>query len=242
MPWIPKYTKLKQEKRDREIIRNDEWNRLFNELSEQGNHNSITLDDIINKGNFSVQNSLLASNSLKLGGELPNFYASRSNVLGIDEDVFRPGGSFVPTSPVHPANKRYVDRIFEEFVIRYNNGVVIQGRYPNYSQFIAAHPTGRPGEAYLVGTNIYIWDHLQNVWYDTGSLRGDKGDKGDKGNGVIPGGAIGDYLVKLGTGDYSMGWKRVDLTRAVFSDQSRNITVSATAPVGAVNGDLWFKV
>lgn len=35
--------------------------------------------------------------------------------------------------------------------------VLILGSYPDYESLIAAHPSGTPGDAYLVDGNLYVW-------------------------------------------------------------------------------------
>lgn len=67
--------------------------------------------------------------------------------------------------------------------------VTILGHYDTEAELIAEHPTGSPGDAYLVGGDLYVWNG--NAWEDVGSIQGPqgeqgiqgpKGDKGDKGN------------------------------------------------------------
>ena len=57
--------------------------------------------------------------------------------------------------------------------------------YETYDLFIAAHPTGSRGNAYLVGTTenntVYLWSASEYAWKDVGPLKGNKGDKGDAG-------------------------------------------------------------
>ena len=67
--------------------------------------------------------------------------------------------------------------------------VTILGHYDTEAELIAEHPTGSPGDAYLVSGDLYVWNG--NAWEDVGSIQGPqgeqgiqgpKGDKGDKGN------------------------------------------------------------
>ena len=54
------------------------------------------------------------------------------------------------------------------------NGLEILDIYPDLASLQAAHPTGTPGDAYLVGTDgnytLYIWSATASAWSDGGSL------------------------------------------------------------------------
>ena len=54
------------------------------------------------------------------------------------------------------------------------NGLEILDIYPTLAALQAAHPTGSPGDAYLVGSGgsytLYIWSSSSNAWSDGGSL------------------------------------------------------------------------
>lgn len=54
------------------------------------------------------------------------------------------------------------------------NGLEILDIYPTLAALQAAHPTGSPGDAYLVGSGgnytLYIWSTSSNAWSDGGSL------------------------------------------------------------------------
>ena len=54
------------------------------------------------------------------------------------------------------------------------NGLEILDTYPTLAALQAAHPTGSPGDAYLVGSGgnytLYIWSSSSNTWSDGGSL------------------------------------------------------------------------
>ena len=108
-------------------------------------------------------------------------------------------------------------------------GFQVLGRYPALADLQAAHPAGKPGDAYAVGTaesnEIYIWS--ETAWASLGQLqgprgvpgaagpqgpqgpKGDKGDtgaqgaKGDKGDQGDPGapGATGAQGPKGDRGD-----------------------------------------
>lgn len=62
-------------------------------------------------------------------------------------------------------------------------GINVLGEYATLADLEAAHPTGNPGNAYMVGTtnpkDLYIWDVVNNQWSNEGALQGVKGDTGD---------------------------------------------------------------
>jgi hypothetical protein len=60
-------------------------------------------------------------------------------------------------------------------------GVTILGKYDTLSQLQSSHPTGTSGQGYLVGTNLYIWDAVNNLWTNVGPVQGPKGDTGATG-------------------------------------------------------------
>ena len=62
----------------------------------------------------------------------------------------------------------------------------ILGAYDTLAELEAAHPTGKPGDAYLVGdpSHVYVWLTESEEWGDGGeftAIEGPKGDKGDPG-------------------------------------------------------------
>lgn len=76
-------------------------------------------------------------------------------------------------------------------------GVTILGSYSSAEELAAQHPTGNPGDSYLVNGHLYVWSATTNAWEDVGNIQGpagadgakgekgdtgEKGDKGDKGD------------------------------------------------------------
>ncbi|MBO5152477.1 MAG: hypothetical protein J6B73_10010, partial [Methanobrevibacter sp.] len=59
-------------------------------------------------------------------------------------------------------------------------GTIIKGHYNNYSEFIAVHPSGSLGDAYIVEGSYYYWN--ENGWANAGSVKGDTGPQGEKGD------------------------------------------------------------
>ena len=54
--------------------------------------------------------------------------------------------------------------------------VTIRGSYNTYAELIAAHPTGSDGDAYMVGTDLYVWNGT--AWEDVGQIQGPQGPAG----------------------------------------------------------------
>lgn len=89
-------------------------------------------------------------------------------------------------------------------------GLSIAGVFVDLVAFLAAHPTGAIGDAYLVGDDLYVWDVTNSVWFNAGPLRGASGADGRPGQirftgegapGTIIGSQPADtYLDRL-TGD-----------------------------------------
>jgi Collagen triple helix repeat (20 copies) len=71
----------------------------------------------------------------------------------------------------------------------------ILGYYATVEELIAAHPTGNPGDCYLVGKpgHLYSWNAETSSWIDAGVVEGPagpagpKGDPGEKGEKGDPG-------------------------------------------------------
>ena len=74
-------------------------------------------------------------------------------------------------------------------------GITIKGSYNSYEELIHYHPTGNPGDSYLVNGSLYVWNG--NTWENVGNIKGDKGDTGERGVK----GDTGDTGVKGDTGD-----------------------------------------
>lgn len=58
-------------------------------------------------------------------------------------------------------------------------GIKIKGKYDSLSALQAAHPKADEGDAYMAGTNLYVWNG--SAWIDCGNIQGPKGEKGDTG-------------------------------------------------------------
>jgi hypothetical protein len=76
------------------------------------------------------------------------------------------------------------------------SGVSVLGTYVDLPSLQSDNPTGNIGDAYLVGTDLYIWSDLNSEWANAGTFVGDTGPTGPTGPGVTgptgPTGAVGD--------------------------------------------------
>lgn len=66
-------------------------------------------------------------------------------------------------------------------------GLKILDSYDDYETFITDHPTGNPGDAYLVDGYLYVWDSTTSSWDNVGYIRGPQGPQGIQGVQGEPG-------------------------------------------------------
>ncbi len=59
--------------------------------------------------------------------------------------------------------------------------VTILGSFNDINELNRTVPNGHPGDSYLVGPNLYVWNDEGNIWKNVGEIKGPKGDKGEKG-------------------------------------------------------------
>lgn len=57
-------------------------------------------------------------------------------------------------------------------------GVTILGSYDTVSALQTAHPTGNPGDAYIIGGRLYVWAVDDAQWEDVGQIQGPAGADG----------------------------------------------------------------
>lgn len=89
-------------------------------------------------------------------------------------------------------------------------GLEIQGSYASEEELQEAHPSGVPGEAYLIGESLYIWDTQSNAWKNVGAVRGPQGAPGAPG---APGSSV--TITSVSNSDADDGYSIV-----TFSDGS----------------------
>ena len=60
--------------------------------------------------------------------------------------------------------------------------VTILGEYADLAAIQAAHPTGSPGDSYLVDSgDLYVWSANTSQWVDVGNIEGPTGPTGTAG-------------------------------------------------------------
>lgn len=59
--------------------------------------------------------------------------------------------------------------------------VTILGYYDSYEELIAQHPSGNPGDAYIVDGDLYVWAENESRWENVGRIRGPQGETGPQG-------------------------------------------------------------
>jgi len=59
--------------------------------------------------------------------------------------------------------------------------VTILGSYPTLAALQAAHPTGNPGDGYIVPPDLYVWSVTANAWVNVGPVQGPPGPQGPQG-------------------------------------------------------------
>ena len=60
-------------------------------------------------------------------------------------------------------------------------GVNILGSYASLAALQSAHPTGNPGDAYLISDDLYVWSSTASNWINVGTIRGPQGIQGIQG-------------------------------------------------------------
>jgi hypothetical protein len=66
----------------------------------------------------------------------------------------------------------------------------IDGSYDSYEELVANHPVGRPGDAYIIGKDLWVWDQDKMDWDNVGQISGPQGLPGEPG-AMGPTGATG---------------------------------------------------
>lgn len=125
---------------------------------------------------------------------IPYFYLSDSNTELI-------GGSWTTTPPGWSEGKYY----WQKTVTTYSDGstvestpicitgnkgsdgtgVTILGSYDSEEELIQAHPTGNPGDAYMIAGDLYVWDVANSQWKNVGRIQGEQGDAGPAGRSIV---------------------------------------------------------
>ncbi len=59
--------------------------------------------------------------------------------------------------------------------------VTILGSYSTLSELQQKHPEGKPGDSYLVDSDLYVWSDENSEWVNVGTIKGPTGDTGPQG-------------------------------------------------------------
>ena len=59
--------------------------------------------------------------------------------------------------------------------------VTILGSFDTIVELQREFPQGKPGQSYLVGSDLYVWSEESSEWKDVGQIKGPKGDQGERG-------------------------------------------------------------
>lgn len=124
----------------------------------------------------------------------PYFYLSDSNTQLV-------GGSWVTSPPGWSEGKYY----WQKTVTTYSDGstvestpicitgnkgsdgtgVTILGSYDTEEELKQAHPTGNPGDAYMIAGDLYVWDAANSQWKNVGRIQGEQGEAGPAGKSIV---------------------------------------------------------
>ena len=124
----------------------------------------------------------------------PYFYLSDSNTQLV-------GGSWATSPPGWSEGKYY----WQKTVTTYSDGstvestpicitgnkgsdgtgVTILGSYDSEEELKQAHPTGNPGDAYMIAGDLYVWDAANSQWKNVGRIQGAQGDTGPAGRSIV---------------------------------------------------------
>ena len=124
----------------------------------------------------------------------PYFYLSDSNTQLV-------GGSWATSPPGWSEGKYY----WQKTVTTYSDGsavestpicitgnkgsdgtgVTILGSYDSEEELKQAHPTGNPGDAYMIAGDLYVWDVANSQWKNVGRIQGEQGDAGPAGRSIV---------------------------------------------------------
>ncbi len=65
--------------------------------------------------------------------------------------------------------------------------VTILGSYDTIEALEQAHSSGKPGDSYLVDSNLYVWSEEDSKWTNVGVIKGPQGIQGERGPQGLPG-------------------------------------------------------
>lgn len=142
---------------------------------------------------------------------------------------------------------------------RGNDGtsVTILGSYPTFEDLNREQPVGNIGDAYLVGSDLYVWSDTDGAWKNVGDIKGPQGEQGLQG---IPGerGATGPtgpagpellraaYIVTFNDGTAAQGVVVPENTRVPLDrkelDISNLVTLDSNEETIKFNAIGYYKI
>ena len=123
--------------------------------------------------------------------------------------------------------------------------LTIKGLYETLEALQEAHPTGQPGDAYAVGTDvsnvIYIWDTDTSTWTSIGALQGAPGPQGAAATiavGEVTTGAAGTQAAVTNTGSSSAAVFDFTIPQGATGPQGPKGDPSSVNSISAVDGNI----
>ena len=112
-------------------------------------------------------------------GEISVFTGFSFNTIASSAPVgpTGPQGDLGPTGPTGPTGAD-------------GSGVSVLGSYAEFSLLLSDNPTANIGDAYIVASDLYVWNDLNQEWVNVGPFVGPEGPTGPTGASIT--GPIGD--------------------------------------------------
>jgi hypothetical protein len=113
-----------------------------------------------------------------IGLQGPTGATGATGPTGADSTVEGPTG---PTGPIGATGPTGADSTVEGPTGPtgpQGSGITILGSYATIEELEAADPVGAVGEAYIVGTNLYVWSATTSAWINVGVIVGPTGPTG----------------------------------------------------------------
>lgn len=104
-------------------------------------------------------------------------------------------------------------------------GLNLLGAFETEEELSNAVPQGNPGEGYIVGEDLYIWNVAEQTWKNVGAIRGPEGPQGEQG-------IQGEPLTYDGMTDV----QKAELKDAVIADMGGTLENYATIEYVNTNG------
>lgn len=127
-------------------------------------------------------------------------------------------------------------------------GVTILGSYNTYAELIAEHPTGNPGDSYIVAGDLYVWSATENKWKNVGQIRGPQGIQGIQGPKGDDGISISS-VVQTSTSTEDAGTNVITVTLSDGSTSTFNVKNGSKGSTGqagqtgatGTRGSNWYS-